>query len=102
MQMAKSHFAMLYQPVGDKISGIVDKLSAKDRSIPLAIREGSAEKFQTIVLDFAGVEVIGPAFADEIFRVFASEHPKIEISTLNANPGTMGMINRALAKRRES
>jgi len=30
------------------------------------------------MLDFRNVPTIGQAFADEIFRVFANEHPGIE------------------------
>ena len=29
------------------------------------------EDFKTVVLDFEGIDVVGQAFADEIFRVFA-------------------------------
>ncbi len=33
------------------------------------------ERFQTVVLDFTGVEEIGQDFADEVFRVFQRAHP---------------------------
>jgi hypothetical protein len=32
--------------------------------------------FDKVLLDFSEVTSIGPAFADEIFRIFAQEHPK--------------------------
>jgi hypothetical protein len=33
------------------------------------------DRFSTVILDFSGVESIGRAFADEIFRVFVHVHP---------------------------
>jgi len=50
------------------------------------------EKFSEIVLDFRGVEAVGQGFADEVFRVFASRHPAIVISTENASPAVEAMI----------
>ena len=53
------------------------------------------ELFKTVLFDFAGVETIGQAFADEIFRVFALQHPDMELAPVNANPDVMRMIARA-------
>jgi hypothetical protein len=53
------------------------------------------DRFKTVVLDFEGVEAVGQAFADEIFRVFAQEHPDIKLVEINANPDVQQMINRA-------
>ena len=53
------------------------------------------DRFKTVVLDFEGIEMIGQAFADEIFRVFAQEHPDILITEMNTNPSVQQMINRA-------
>jgi len=53
------------------------------------------EKFKEIILDFEKVERIGQAFADEIFRVFANEHPKISLYPSNMNEQVENMINRA-------
>ena len=52
------------------------------------------DRFKTVVLDFQGVETIGQAFADEIFRVFAQEHPDIEMLEINTSPGVQQMIDR--------
>lgn len=52
------------------------------------------EKFKTIVLDFKGVESVGQAFVDEIFRVFRNEHPDIVIEYLNTNADVDTMIKR--------
>ena len=51
--------------------------------------------FKSVILDFKDVPYIGQAFADEIFRVFANEHPDIEILVLNANEEVAKMISRA-------
>ncbi|AHB48164.1 ArsR family transcriptional regulator [Hyphomicrobium nitrativorans NL23] len=53
------------------------------------------ERFQEVILDFSGIDTIGQAFADEIFRVFASQHPEIRIITLRTNPDVDKMIARA-------
>lgn len=50
--------------------------------------------FHQIALDFAGVDSIGQAFADEVFRVYARNNPNIEISAVNANPDVERMIRR--------
>ncbi len=55
------------------------------------------DKFKTVVFDFSGVDTIGQAFADEVFRVFALQHPHIEIVPTNANRNVQQMISRALA-----
>lgn len=54
------------------------------------------DKFKEVYLDFKDVPVIGQAFADEIFRVFAKGNPDIRIFTLNENPEVARMIQRAL------
>lgn len=42
------------------------------------------ERFKVVILDFKGVDTIGQAFADEIFRVFSSEHPDVKLVPVNA------------------
>lgn len=54
------------------------------------------ERFKEILLDFDDVDSIGQAFADEIFRVFTSQHPNIHLYHVNANKQVEGMIIRAL------
>lgn len=56
-------------------------------------------KFREVVLDFTGVEKIGPSFADEIFRVFASRYPDITLRYVNANQSVEQMIKRAISNR---
>ena len=43
------------------------------------------EKFQDVVLDFAGVAGIGQGFADEVFRVWRIDHPAVSLRPINAN-----------------
>jgi anti-sigma regulatory factor (Ser/Thr protein kinase)/biotin operon repressor len=57
------------------------------------------EQFRKVVLDFSGVEAIGQAFADEVFRVFAAAHPSVELIPNNANATVTRMIRRAQAAR---
>ncbi len=56
------------------------------------------DKFKEVWLDFAGVEKIGQAFADEIFRVFATTNPDIKLVYTNANKQVISMIKRASGK----
>lgn len=43
------------------------------------------DRFKYITLDFEGVQVVGQAFADQVFRVFVNAHPGLEIRYKNAN-----------------
>ena len=53
------------------------------------------DRFKTVLFDFTGVDSVGQAFADEIFRVFATQHPDIEIVDIRANKEVSNMISRA-------
>ncbi len=52
------------------------------------------EKFRSVILDFDRVSGVGQAFADEIFRVFASRHPDITITPKNMNEQVAFMVGR--------
>lgn len=52
------------------------------------------QDFQRISLDFTGVDSIGQAFADEVFRVYVRNNPDIEISAMNTNADIDRMIRR--------
>lgn len=54
------------------------------------------DRFKVVIFDFEGVDSVGQAFADEIFRVFKNQRPDIEIQYLNANAETEPMILRAI------
>lgn len=51
------------------------------------------EKFSELMLDFEGVDFIGQAFADEVFRVFRNNHPEINVSWVNASEPVQAMID---------
>ena len=58
-------------------------------------------RFSEVLLDFAGVDFIGQAFSDEIFRVFQNANPDVKLLTMNANPVVNGMIQRAITNRQQ-
>jgi anti-sigma regulatory factor (Ser/Thr protein kinase) len=53
------------------------------------------DRFREVILDFRGVTGIGQAFADEVFRVFAREHPEVHIIPLFTTPDIDNMIAHA-------
>ena len=57
------------------------------------------DRFKEVVLDFKGVTMIGPAFADEIFRVFSTQHPEVKLTPINAVDAVLQMIPRAQSAR---
>jgi anti-sigma regulatory factor (Ser/Thr protein kinase) len=57
--------------------------------------------FKVVMLDFTGVATVGQAFADEVFRVFALQHPEVQLIPTHANTTVNQMIMRALALGRE-
>jgi anti-sigma regulatory factor (Ser/Thr protein kinase) len=59
------------------------------------------ERFSEVILDFEGVESVTPAFADEIFRVFASRHPQVRLLPVHDNEQVRQMIRRAVGRRKE-
>jgi hypothetical protein len=69
-----------------------DKLVSRSQAKRLLVR---IDRFQTVIFDFEGVDNIGQAFADEVFRVFSIQHPDIELHYVNANSAVKRMIIRA-------
>jgi anti-sigma regulatory factor (Ser/Thr protein kinase) len=55
------------------------------------------ERFREVNLDFRGVGSIGPAFADEIFRVWRRAHPTVSLDPSGMSPEVERMVRRALA-----
>ena len=41
------------------------------------------DRFKIVILDFDGIQEIGQAFADELFRVYAIAHPEVELIPKN-------------------
>lgn len=56
---------------------------------------GRINLFKVVILDFKNVPTIGQAFADEIFRVFSSQHPEIELLPIHTNSEVKRMIERS-------
>ncbi len=56
------------------------------------------ERFKHVILDFEGVNEIGQAFSDEVFRVFQAAHPNIIMAPVNMTPAVQAMVSRAKAR----
>lgn len=72
-----------------------DELISRSQAKRLLSR---VELFKTVIFDFSGIDTIGQAFADEIFRVFLNQHPEVEFTSVNANTEVRQMIDRAKSK----
>jgi anti-sigma regulatory factor (Ser/Thr protein kinase) len=57
------------------------------------------DKFKIVIFDFDGIDQIGQAFADEVFRVFNNRHPDIQLHFIRTRPNVEDMIVRALSSR---
>jgi anti-sigma regulatory factor (Ser/Thr protein kinase) len=69
-----------------------EKLISRSQAKRLLVR---IDRFKVVIFDFEGVETIGQAFADEVFRVFSKQHPGIELLHVNACKDVKQMISRA-------
>lgn len=54
------------------------------------------DRFRIVILDFAEVQEIGQAFADELFRVYANSHPNVELLPKNMTEQVERMFLRAV------
>ena len=70
-------------------SGDVNLLSRSQAKRVLA----RLECFRIVLLDFKDVDTIGPAFADEIFRVFNLTHPDVQFEIVNADQHVKKVID---------
>ncbi|MCD4748750.1 MAG: DUF4325 domain-containing protein [Thermoanaerobaculales bacterium] len=52
------------------------------------------DRFRTVILDFEGINEIGQAFADEVFRVFPGHHPDVQIVPIKMCPRVQKMYRR--------
>jgi anti-sigma regulatory factor (Ser/Thr protein kinase) len=53
------------------------------------------ERFRHVILDFARVDGVGQGFADEVFRVWARQHPSTSVTAENMAPPVAFMVERA-------
>lgn len=70
-----------------------EKLVSRSQAKRLLTR---IDKFEHVIFDFEGVDSIGQAFADEIFRVYANKNSKIKLTPINMVANVQKMVNRAL------
>lgn len=71
-----------------------DQLVSRSQAKRLLAR---VELFKVVIFDFDKVKTLGQGFADEIFRVFATRHPEVELDHVNATSEVKRMIGRAKA-----
>lgn len=71
-----------------------DNLVSRSQAKRLLVR---FDRFKVVMLDFSGVATVGQAFADEVFRVFRTKHPEVELIPIHASSEVKRMISRAEA-----
>jgi len=54
-------------------------------------------EFTHAVLDFTGVTTVGQGFCDEVFRIFARQHPEVALEPVGMNDAVAFMVARARA-----
>lgn len=57
------------------------------------------DRFREVILDFEGVRRVGQGFVDEVFRVWARDHPEVRLIPRNMAPPVEFMVRRGLAAR---
>lgn len=60
------------------------------------------ERFREVVVDFAGVQIVGQGFADEIFRIWASQYPEVKLIPTEMIEPVAFMVERAIRTRRHN
>jgi anti-sigma regulatory factor (Ser/Thr protein kinase) len=70
-----------------------DQLVSRSQAKRVLVR---VDQFAQVIFDFTDVDMIGQAFADQIFRVFAAEYPNVELIPSKANERIMGLIQSAI------
>lgn len=73
-----------------------EKLVSRSQAKRVLVR---VERFKHVIFDFVGVSAIGQAFADEIFRVYAQQHPDIVLLPVKMEPNVEKMVKRAISSR---
>ncbi len=88
-RFSKTHVPIMLAKIGE------DQLVSRSQAKRVLAR---VEKFSEVCLDFSGVKSIGQAFADEIFRVFATRHPEIDIVTFDLSDDVRAMIDHVVSR----
>lgn len=81
-------FARTVVPVKLALYG-QEKLISRSQAKRIVTR---IDLFRTVALDFQDIDVIGPAFADQIFRVFVGSHPDVVVHPINVSDQVRCMI----------
>lgn len=55
------------------------------------------DRFKIVILDFDGIQEIGQAFADELFRVYGTAHPEVELLPKNMTAQVQRMWLRTIS-----
>jgi hypothetical protein len=50
------------------------------------------QEFRRAEVDFQGIEDVGHAFADELFRVFRAQHPSVQLVPLNMSARVASLV----------
>ena len=79
-----------------RLARLEDKLISRSQAKRLVFR---FDGFKKVVLDFEGVDEIGQAFADEVFRVFQQSHPDVQLVPHHASEDILKMIRRVQTNR---
>ncbi len=85
LSFSSTHVPVLLAQYGD------ENLVSRSQARRLLAR---FERFEEVFLDFKGVRTVGPAFVDEIFRVFRNHNPRTRILWIRANKAVENMIKR--------
>jgi anti-sigma regulatory factor (Ser/Thr protein kinase) len=56
------------------------------------------ERFREVILDYRGVEEVGQGFVDELYRVWATAHPEVKLTSIDANRAVAFMLRRGGAR----
>lgn len=54
------------------------------------------DRFSEVDIDFLGVDSVGQGFVDEVFRVWPSRHPAVQVRPINMNEAVRFMVERGL------
>lgn len=54
------------------------------------------DNFSEVDMDFAGIDAVGQGFVDEVFRVWANDHPATRVTPINMSSAVEFMVTRGL------
>jgi anti-sigma regulatory factor (Ser/Thr protein kinase) len=88
------HFRNTHVPIKLVQYSPGDELVSRSQAKRLLAR---FDEFGEVLLDFQGIQDVGRAFIDEIFRVYRLDHPKTKLSWMNVNEDIDKLIVNAMA-----